>query len=83
MELETKAFLRKLKSVQQKEESRAFAKTQENTATLETHDPTAPVTAMLEKPMKQDGTLGYIEMLCTEISAGRATLNAHAELSKL
>ena len=44
----------------------------ENIATPETHDPIARVTAMLEKPKKQDETLGYMDMLCMEIAAGRA-----------
>ena len=39
MKLETTALKRALKNVQQKEDNRAFAKTWEITAELETHDP--------------------------------------------
>ena len=57
MELQTEALKRELQNVQQKEENKAYAKTWENNATLETHDPIARVVGMLEKPKKQDWTL--------------------------
>ena len=75
MELQTEALKRELQNVQQKEENKAYAKTWENNATLETHDPIARVAGMMEKPKKQDGTLGNIEIPCAEISAGRPVLH--------
>ena len=37
---------------------------------------------MLENPKKQDGTLGYTDMLHTEIATRRAVLRTYAELNK-
>ena len=64
---ETLALRKELQTVKQKEESKAYAQTWENNATLETHDPIARVTGMLEQNKKTDETQGYPEMLCGEL----------------
>ena len=81
MERQTELLKQELQNVQQKEENRVFAKTWETNLEPRTHEPIARVVAMRERPKKQDGVLGYIEMLRTEISAGRAVLLTHSELS--
>ena len=82
MRLETSALKRELQNIQTNKGNRVFAKTWENTAEPETHDPTAQVIARLEKPRTQDRTLNYIEMLRADVDTGRADRHTHAVLSK-
>ena len=66
----------------QKEENKSFAKTWEENATTETYDSIARVVAKLEKQKKPDRSLSYLQILRTEVDAGEADQNTHAELSK-
>ena len=71
---ETLALRKELQTVKQKEESKAYAQTWENNVTLETHDPIARVTGMLEQIKKTDETQGYPEMLCGELRKENARI---------
>ena len=82
MQLKQDLLEKELNKAQQKEESKAFTKTWEETATLETQDPLARKVANLEKPKKVDKSLNYLEILQADVDSGRADRNTHAELRK-
>ena len=76
----TEVLKQELKNVKQKEVDKA--KTWEESAILETHDPIAKVVAKLEKQKKPDRSLAYLEILRVEVDAWGIDQNMYAELSK-
>ena len=75
MQLKQDSLEKKFNNAQQKEESKVYAKTWEDNAVPETHDPIAK----LERPKQVDGTLDYLEMLRAERDCVYAELGKSEE----